>query len=179
MTRPNLPFSFSQWSKQTCQLFEQALEQVFFEKGSSHLRAACQYPLKTGGKRIRPLFVMAAAQSFDNYSQQSAMCSALSIELIHTYSLVHDDLPCMDDDDERRGKPTVHKVYGEAPALLVGDALLTEAFSVLIPSPHLKESLSVISKAAGVSGMIEGQAFDIGFEGPITTLDQLIHHQCA
>lgn len=137
------------------------------------MRTATEYPLKTGGKRIRPLFVFAAGEAFGEYNTDSALCSALSIELIHTYSLVHDDLPCMDDDDLRRGKPTVHKQFDVAPALLVGDALLTEAFAVLSNSPHLKQTLPIISKAAGVSGMIGGQSIDIGFEGNVTSLEEL------
>ena len=171
-------FSFDAWSQKTRSSFEESLAQVFSPHPSSRMRTATEYPLQTGGKRIRPLFVFGAAEAFGSFEPQSAMCSALSIELIHTYSLVHDDLPCMDDDDERRGKPTVHKQYGEAPALLVGDALLTEAFAVLCKSPHLVQTLPIISKAAGVSGMIGGQSIDIGFEGEVTSLERLtVLHQ--
>jgi geranylgeranyl pyrophosphate synthase len=166
-------FSFDAWSQSERTSFEKSLNQLFLNDGPPNIRTATRYPLQTGGKRIRPLFVFAAAQAFGEYNKQSALCSALSIELIHTYSLVHDDLPCMDDDDERRGLPTVHKKFGEAPALLVGDALLTEAFSVLCKSPHLAQSLPIISRAAGISGMIGGQSMDIGFEGTIEHLEQL------
>jgi geranylgeranyl pyrophosphate synthase len=166
-------FSFDTWSKSKRIAFEKSLEAVFLNHGPANLNKATQYPLQTGGKRIRPLFVFAAAQAFGSHNEQSALCSALSIELIHTYSLVHDDLPCMDDDDERRGHPTVHKKFGEAPALLVGDALLTEAFAVLCKSPHLSQTLPIISTAAGISGMIGGQSMDIGFEGRIQNVEQL------
>ena len=168
-------FSFSSWSLLHRTKFEESLYRVFSEaeKGTPNIYSACAYPLKTGGKRIRPLFVYAAAEAFGDYDEQSALCSALSIELIHTYSLVHDDLPCMDNDDERRGLPTVHKKFGEAPALLVGDALLTKAFSILCSSPHLAQTLPIISEAAGVAGMIGGQSMDIGFEGTINTIEKL------
>ena len=106
-------FDFSTWRNQRTTQFESALFSVF-QHGPPKIREAVQYPLHTGGKRIRPLFVYAAAEAFSNHNPQSALCSALSIELIHTYSLVHDDLPCMDNDDMRRGKPTVHKKYNEA-----------------------------------------------------------------
>ena len=170
-----MTFDFNSWSNNERERFESSLHAVFTQKGSPALREASQYPLTTGGKRIRPLFVMAAAQAFPTFDHQSARCSALSIELIHTYSLVHDDLPCMDDDDLRRGMPTVHKRFGEAPALLVGDVLLTEAFAVLCPSPHLPQVLPIITQAAGIAGMIEGQSYDIGFEGSIDTIEQLKH----
>ena len=166
-------FSFDSWSETKRTAFEHSLHTVFSAHAESRIRTATEYPLQTGGKRIRPLFVFAAAEAFGEYNTESALCSALSIELIHTYSLVHDDLPCMDDDDLRRGKPTVHKQYGEAPALLVGDALLTEAFAVLSNSPHLRQTLPIIAKAAGIAGMIGGQSIDIGFEGQVTSLDEL------
>ena len=168
-------FSFSSWSNLHRTKFEESLYNVFGEadKGTPNIYAACAYPLQTGGKRIRPLFVYAAAQAFGTYDEHSALCSALSIELIHTYSLVHDDLPCMDDDDERRGLPTVHKKYGEAPALLVGDALLTKAFAILCGSPHLSQTLPIISEAAGIAGMIGGQSMDIGFEGTMESIEQI------
>lgn len=166
-------FSFDTWSQTQRVRFEKSLHAAFSSHPESRIRTATEYPLQTGGKRIRPLFVLASAEAFGAYNTESALCSALSIELIHTYSLVHDDLPCMDDDDFRRGKPTVHKQYGEAPALLVGDALLTEAFAVLCNSPHLRQTLPIISKAAGVSGMIGGQSIDIGFEGEVTSVEEL------
>ena len=165
-------FDFSTWRTQRTEAFESSLFSVF-QHGPKNIRAAVQYPLHTGGKRIRPLFVYAAAEAFSKHNAQSALCSALSIELIHTYSLVHDDLPCMDNDDMRRGKPTVHKKFDEATALLVGDSLLTEAFAVLSRSPHLNKALPIIAKAAGIAGMIGGQSMDIGFEGPVQDIATL------
>jgi len=103
---------------------------------------------------------------------------AVSIELIHTYSLVHDDLPSLDNDDTRRGQPTVHIQFGEGPALLVGDALLTEAFGLLarqnLPAEMVVDLIRDLSGAAGVSGMIGGQAADIGMGGPVKDLDTLM-----
>ena len=106
---------------------------------------------------------------------ESALVAAQAIELVHTYSLVHDDLPCMDDDDFRRGAPSVHKAYGEAPAVLIGDLLLTEAFYILSElSPKLlPQILPLFCRASGIDGMIGGQSMDIGFEGPISTLNDL------
>ena len=139
---------------------------------------AMRHPVFAGGKRLRPVLCLAAAEACGGASEE-ALAPACAVELIHTYSLVHDDLPCMDDDDLRRGQATVHKKFGEAPALLAGDALLTEAFAVLCPSPHLQQTLPIITQAAGIRGMIEGQSYDIGFEGSIDTLIQLQHlHQC-
>jgi len=166
-------FSFESWAQSHRLPFEKRLHTIFQDRFPEKLAEATNYPLTTGGKRIRPLFVFAAAEAIGGFSEKSALCSALSVELIHTYSLVHDDLPCMDNDDFRRGKPTVHKKYGEAEALLVGDALLTEAFTILSDSPHLSQALPLIGKAAGISGMIGGQSIDIGFEGAIETVERL------
>ena len=141
------------------------------------MTAATLYPLQTGGKRIRPLFVYAAAEAFDITSEQKTYCDvvAKAIEFVHTYSLVHDDLPCMDDDDERRGKPTVHKVYQEGPAVLIGDSLLTEAFASCcqLPPKILHDVLPILSKNAGIGGMIGGQSLDIGFEKEIASVEDL------
>ena len=166
-------FVFDSWAPKWRSSFEENLHKIFQNRFPKHLAEACRYPLQTGGKRIRPLFVFAAAESLGTFSEKSAINSALSIELIHTYSLVHDDLPCMDDDDLRRGHPTVHKKYGEAEALLVGDALLTEAFNILTENPFLSQVLPIIGSAAGISGMIGGQSFDIGFEGAIQDIETL------
>ncbi len=126
------------------------------------------YPLLAGGKRIRPLFcLLIAAAIGGEKGLQMAWPAALALECIHTYSLVHDDLPCMDNDDFRRGKPTTHKIYGEAQGLLVGDGLLTQAFQILAES-HLPAELkcqliSALSCASGASGMILGQWLDLHF----------------
>jgi len=132
-------------------------------------REALLYPLRTGGKRIRPLLALAAAESVGG-SVDAAIDAAVALELLHTYSLVHDDLPAMDDDDERRGRPTVHVVYGEATAILVGDGLLTAAFERVANSPALVRELA---RAAGPAGMVGGQYLDI--QAKVRTLDELVH----
>ena len=123
------------------------------------------YSLNTGGKRFRPLLSMIVAEHYEA-DPMLVLPWASAVEMIHTYSLIHDDLPCMDDDDERRGKPTNHKVYGEAVALLAGDSLLTEAFTMLCkfyrPDPALGMQLvEKLSAAAGLQGMIAGQVRDM------------------
>jgi geranylgeranyl diphosphate synthase, type II len=123
------------------------------------------YSLNTGGKRFRPLLSMIVAEHFEA-DPMLVLPWASAVEMIHTYSLIHDDLPCMDDDDERRGKPTNHKVYGEPIALLAGDSLLTEAFTMLCkfyqPDPGLGLKLvEKLSIAAGMQGMIAGQVRDM------------------
>ncbi|MBQ3226328.1 MAG: polyprenyl synthetase family protein [Clostridia bacterium] len=127
-----------------------------------------RYSLLSGGKRIRPVMVLACEELFSN--EENSLPFACALEMIHTYSLIHDDLPCMDNDDLRRGKPTNHIVYGEAMAVLAGDALLTNAFSValkhskLAPKQTLNAALT-LSNAAGTEGMIGGQVIDMASEG--------------
>ena len=122
-----------------------------------------------GGKRLRPILLMAAADSINN-SGEKYLQVASALEMIHTYSLIHDDLPAMDNDDYRRGKLTNHKVFGEAMAILAGDALLTLAFEVAlrqkdVPPEILFAVLEEISKASGVAGMVGGQVIDLRSEG--------------
>lgn len=128
------------------------------------LHEAMRYAAQGGGKRIRPLLVFAAGE-LGNANPRVLDAAAAAIEMIHAYSLVHDDLPCMDDDDLRRGRPTVHKAFDEATALLVGDALQTKAFEVLVGTQGTAEMrLSLIgelSKASGSLGMAGGQAIDL------------------
>jgi geranylgeranyl pyrophosphate synthase len=138
------------------------------------------YPLAAGGKRIRPLMCLLMAGSVGGeLALQLALETGCALEFIHTYSLVHDDLPCMDNDDLRRGKPTVHKVYGEAKALLVGDGLLTQSFSILGQIPALCPShvglpslvaalVSLFSRHAGPEGMCLGQWLDISLTGVVS-----------
>ena len=141
-------------------------------------REATLYPLRTGGKRIRPLFAVAACEAVGGDVNDDVTHVAAAVELIHTYSLVHDDMPCMDDDDERRGKPATHIAYGEPAALLVGDALLTEAFRTLTHtnlSPEVQIRLvAELAEGAGHVGMIGGQAADIGLGGPVTDVKTLM-----
>ena len=134
-----------------------------------NLMRAMEYSLMAGGKRLRPILLMAAADSINN-SGEKFIKVADALEMIHTYSLIHDDLPAMDDDDYRRGKLTNHKVFGEATAILAGDALLTLAFEVIlrqkdVPPEILLKVLHEISFAAGMSGMVGGQAIDLHSEG--------------
>ena len=133
--------------------------------GLQKLIEAMEYSTLGGGKRFRPVLVLATLEALGEKRSQG-MPLALAIELIHTYSLVHDDLPLMDNDDSRRGRPTNHKVYGDAMALLAGDALLTEAFTVLAEGyaddPRAAvELIALVGRAAGLRGMIGGQAIDI------------------
>jgi geranylgeranyl diphosphate synthase type II len=147
----------------------------------ARLTEAMRYSLLAGGKRLRPMLVLAAAEAIAEAQGQApgaavelAMPAACAVELIHTYSLVHDDLPAMDDDTLRRGRPTAHVVFGEGMAILAGDGLLTEAFALLAreprSSPSLSEAelasrklqaLSAIAEAAGAVGMVGGQAIDL------------------
>lgn len=136
------------------------------------LHKAMRYSLFAGGKRLRPILTMAAAEAVDGRAID-ALPLACSLELIHTYSLIHDDLPCMDDDDLRRGKPTSHRVFGEALAILAGDALLTEAFHLMtrpdlmknIPPRRRLLAICEVARAAGPLGMIGGQTMDIASQG--------------
>lgn len=126
-----------------------------------------EYSLFSEGKRFRPLLSLLTAKALDRPPEE-ALPMAAAVELIHTYSLIHDDLPMLDNDDLRRGRPTNHKVYGEADALLAGDALLTLAFSALAESrsTYLRAALKRLAEAAGAAGMVGGQVLDIHGENP-------------
>lgn len=143
----------------------------------SPLFASARYSLLSKGKRLRPLIVLAVAESY-GIQRSLALQPACAIEMIHAYSLIHDDLPCMDDDDLRRGRPTLHKVYPEWHALLTGDYLLTYAFEILTQSPFLNTEQKValvrsLSFHAGAHGMIGGQMIDLLFEGKAVDWDTL------
>jgi geranylgeranyl diphosphate synthase type II len=135
------------------------------------LIAAMRYSLFAGGKRLRPALALGAAEIISGDSA-SAMPVACALEMIHTYSLIHDDLPAMDDDDIRRGRPTLHKAHGEAIAILAGDALLTNAFEVAAETGNAR-IVAELAVAAGVCGMVSGQVLDITAEGRQITLDDL------
>ena len=129
------------------------------------LALAMTYSLQAGGKRIRPVLCMLAAEAVGGRAEAALTC-AMALEFVHTYSLIHDDLPAMDDDDLRRGKPTCHVAFGEGPAILAGDGLLTEAFTLLasdteLPPSRRVEALRVLGDAAGWRGMVGGQALDL------------------
>ncbi len=134
------------------------------QKGAIELGLAIEYSLFTGGKRFRPLLTFASCQVL-NQDFEIALPWAMAIECVHTYSLIHDDLPSMDNDDERRGQPTVHKKFNEATALLAGDALLTEAFGLLGKAygghKNLGLLVQLLSQRAGYQGMVSGQANDL------------------
>ena len=146
------------------------------------LSQAMRYAVLDGGKRLRPLLVLAAAESVDASSEQTsqaALRAACAVELIHAYSLVHDDMPCMDNDILRRGKPTVHVKFGEAQALLAGDALQALAFELLTPSPDVVDTAvqatlcRILALSAGCHGMAGGQAIDLASVGKLLAIDEL------
>src|SRR5688572_20126660 len=124
------------------------------------LHAAMRYALLGGGKRLRPALVRLTCLELGG-NEAAAERAAVALELVHTYSLVHDDLPAMDDDALRRGRPTVHVAFDEATAILVGDALLTLAFEVLGEDPRGREHARVLARAAGSRGMVGGQVLDL------------------
>jgi geranylgeranyl diphosphate synthase type II len=133
----------------------------------SPLREAMRYSLLAGGKRIRPVILLAAGKAVGG-EETELLPFACAVEYVHTYSLIHDDLPAMDDDDFRRGKPTCHKAYGEATAILAGDGLLTEAFRVMAEAPlssarpdRAVRAIAELARAAGAGGMVGGQQLDL------------------
>jgi geranylgeranyl diphosphate synthase type II len=137
------------------------------------IHRAARYSLFAGGKRIRPVLVLAAGEAVGG-AREEVLPFACAVEMIHTYSLIHDDLPAMDDDDLRRGKPTSHKVFGEAIAILAGDALLTRAFHLLAEMPadldetrvrRRVQAIAVLGEACGTTGLIGGQVMDLESEG--------------
>ena len=139
----------------------------FADMPQKQLFEAMEYSLLAGGKRLRPIFVFDFCRMCGGDWHEAAPFAA-AIEMIHTYSLIHDDLPCMDNDDFRRGRPTNHKVYGEATAVLAGDGLLTAAFSYLAKAPYSAETriraVEVLSECAGELGMVGGQVLDMSSE---------------
>lgn len=169
----------------TGSLIEEQLDRLIPEKDvpyRSLLRAA-RYSLLGGGKRLRPILTLATTEAFKG-DLNAALAPACALEMIHTYSLIHDDLPCMDNDDFRRGKPSLHKAFPEGHAVLAGDFLLTHAFAVLADAPALsaeqKVSLvAILSKHAGGEGMIAGQILDVEAVGVEIDLEalQLIHQK--
>lgn len=148
------------------------------EEKPSRLHAAMRYSTLAGGKRLRPVLLLAAADLVAG-DWRALLPAACSLELVHTYSLIHDDLPAMDDDDYRRGRPTCHKVYGEAVAILAGDALLTLAFELLTrPLPAVEPGRQLaaaaeLARAAGSRGMVGGQVLDLAAEGRAIGLPEL------
>ena len=159
------------------------LTQLIEKRASdARLKEAMLYAVQSGGKRIRPLLTLAVGAS-GTLTNEAALDLACALEMIHTYSLIHDDLPGMDDDDLRRGRPTVHKAFDDATAILAGDALLTLAFEVVananLQAHQLVEAVKILSTASGMSGMISGQMKDIASEEVTITLEQMkeIHRE--
>ncbi len=155
---------------------ERALAARFPARGPA-LRRAIRYSLLGGGKRLRPILTLAAGE-VAGAPMRAVLPFACALELIHTYSLVHDDLPAMDDDDLRRGRPTSHREFGEGTAILVGDALLTEAFGVMaeargVDAGRAIAAIAEVARAAGEAGMVGGQALDLAAAGRAATLAQV------
>jgi len=173
---------FKKYLTEQCVVVEQALARYMLpEEGplANHIKAM-RYSLFAGGKRIRPILALAAAEALHAQSEP-LLPVACALECIHTYSLIHDDLPAMDDDDLRRGKPTCHVVFGEAEAILAGDGLLSFAFELLShanaqqaisPTAQLK-MINLIAKAIGPKGMVGGQSLDLAAEGQAIPFDHL------
>jgi farnesyl diphosphate synthase len=160
---------FDQWARQQLEAVEAALDQWVPADAPAGLGLTMRYGVLDGGKRVRPLLVLAAAQAVAG-QHEAAMRAACAVELIHAYSLIHDDMPCMDNDVLRRGKPTVHVQFGEAQAMLAGDAMQALAFEILTPDqgvpPALQARLcALLARAAGHAGMAGGQAIDLASIG--------------
>jgi len=160
-------------------MVEAALEDFFPDEQcrQSRIFEACRYSLMAGGKRIRPMLLLEFYRLCGGKPEE-ALPFACGLEMIHTYSLIHDDLPCMDDDDYRRGRLSNHKVYGEAMATLAGDALLNRAFEIMmmqtvVPAERAMAAVACISRCSGVYGMIGGQVQDLALEGKTATLEEL------
>ena len=174
--------NFAQWCTDELARVEAALSQWIAADAPANLGAPMRYAVLDGGKRLRPLLVLAAAQStgpLDAPHAEAALRAGCAVELIHAYSLVHDDMPCMDNDVLRRGKPTVHIQFGQAQALLAGDALQALAFELLVPEGrHIPDAIQAklcrqLALAAGYNGMAGGQAIDLASVGKQLSRDQL------
>ena len=181
-------FDLQQYLKEKTGLINKALARTLPAKTTrpAVLHKAMRYSVLAGGKRLRPVLCLAAAEAVGGRAKL-ALAPALALEVLHTYTLIHDDLPCMDNDDLRRGKPTSHVVFGEANAILAGDALLTLAFEWLAaatPLPPYKTSdlILELAQAAGSRGVVGGQVEDLASEGktPDTATVEFIHlHKTA
>ncbi|MBL8329431.1 MAG: polyprenyl synthetase family protein [Rubrivivax sp.] len=160
---------FSSWAQQRLAEVEAALDAWVPADAPAGLGQAMRYGVLDGGKRLRPLLVMAAREAVDG-NPEAALRAAVAVELIHAYSLVHDDMPCMDNDVLRRGKPTVHVEFGQAQAMLAGDAMQALAFEVLTPEAGMEPALqarlcALLARSAGHAGMAGGQAIDLASIG--------------
>jgi len=171
-------FDLNAWSAQRLARVEEALSTWVVDDAPAGLGQAMRYAVLDGGKRLRPLLVLAASEAVQG-NAEAALRAACAVELIHAYSLVHDDMPCMDNDVLRRGKPTVHVKFGQAQALLAGDALQALAFELLapagssVPATVQAELCRLLARAAGHEGMAGGQAIDLASVGRALTEDEL------
>ena len=174
------PFDLKTYLQSKQQQVNDRLVRLLPPAASSRIADAMGYSVMAGGKRLRPVLCLAAAEAVGGRSED-ALITAVALELIHTYSLIHDDLPAMDDDALRRGKPTCHVAFDEATAILAGDALLTLAFQLLaspegtagVPADRRLQVIQAVAAAAGYEGMIGGQMADIGSEGNRIDLSRL------
>ncbi len=169
---------FSTYIQQRKELLDNFLRQLFIStKGDNRLYDAMNYSLLAGGKRFRPLLVFASYEACGGTDLNSILPIAAAVECLHTYSLIHDDLPAMDDDDLRRGQPTNHKQFDEATAILAGDGLLTYAFQLIsqssLPADIRIKLIEELSVGAGPAGMVHGQMLDMQGEGQALTLEQI------
>jgi farnesyl diphosphate synthase len=170
-------FDLREWSSERLARVEQAMSGWVPQDAPAGLGEAMRYAVLDGGKRLRPLLVLAACEAVGG-QQEAALRAGCAVELIHAYSLVHDDMPCMDNDVLRRGKPTVHVQFGEASALLAGDALQALAFELLTPDTGVDERTQarlcrLLARAAGHAGMAGGQAVDLAAVGRSLSEDEL------
>jgi geranylgeranyl diphosphate synthase type II len=171
-------FDFSQFLEAGRRKVEEALDGSLGPERPESLRDAMRYSLLAGGKRLRPILCLASCELAGG-DAALALPTATALEMIHTMSLIHDDLPAMDDDDLRRGRPTNHKVFGEATAILAGDALLTRAFEMValrspgVPAERLLKVVGELSLAAGAPGLVGGQIVDLASEGVEVDRDTL------
>ena len=163
---------FDCWAKDTLDTVEGALERWVPSLAPAGLGEAMRYGVLDGGKRLRPLLVLSAAEAVGAHGSEAALRAACAVELIHAYSLIHDDMPCMDNDVLRRGKPTVHVQFGQARAMLAGDAMQALAFEVLtcehddaVPPALQARLCGLLARAAGQDGMAGGQAIDLASVG--------------
>ncbi|XP_047323327.1 geranylgeranyl pyrophosphate synthase, chloroplastic-like [Impatiens glandulifera] len=163
-------FSFNSYMMEKADSVNQALDKAVIMREPFKIHESMRYSLLAGGKRVRPMLCIAACELVGG-QESTAIPAACAVEMIHTMSLIHDDLPCMDNDDLRRGKPTNHKVFGEDIAVLAGDALLSFAFEILVtgtegvPSKKIVRAVGELAKSVGSEGLVAGQVVDICSEG--------------
>lgn len=178
-----MSFDFESWRAQQMACVERALERFIAVQSPADLALVMRYGVLGAGKRLRALLVLAASQAVGG-DPHAALRAACATEMIHAYSLIHDDLPCMDNDVMRRGKPAVHVAFGQAQALLAGDALQALAFEVLTPDESAQDGMApqvqaklcrLLTRAVGLSGMAGGQAIDLASVGKTLTAQELQH----